>query len=383
MEIVAAKKDLLRLLELCQGVADRKSTMPALANVLFSASAAGLSISATDLYLAVNGTTRCDIVRPGSVAVPAHETLERIKAMPDGPVQISANESAKTEFRAVGYPRRYTLHGIPGNEFPPLPQPSASSAELELPAASLARLIGRTRFSISTDDTRANVNSALFEARTSSGGRLVRMVSTDGHRLTKAEELDVSNGSDLTMLIPLKAIAELARLAEQAMAAGPNTPVRITYGGNAHASPAFFQVGDTQLGVKLVDAVFPPYQQVIPAAPPRRVVAPRKQLAESLRAVSLATNDRSAAVKLTLTPGLLRITCESPESGNALDEVPVEYDGANLVIGFNARYFLDVLGALDDESVALLLGGELDPATIRLASPTTSDVVAVIMPMRI
>src|SRR5262249_114458 len=144
-----------------------------------------------------------------------------------------------------------------------------------------------------------------------------------------------------TMLIPLKAITELRRLADEARAEKEVGPVCMTQSG----PNAFFALAGMSFTVKLVDAQFPPYQQVIPAVTERSARAPRRALADALRAVSLAASDRTGGVKLSLTTGAMRITSESPESGNGFDEVPVEYTGPDLQIGFNARYFLDVLAA--------------------------------------
>ncbi|UQA61493.1 DNA polymerase III subunit beta [Polyangium aurulentum] len=377
MDLVIAKKDLLRLVARCQGVADKKSAMPVLANVLLAADGNALRVSATDLYLAVSGQTAAEVVSAGSVAVPAKDLLERVKAMPDGPIQVTSREGAQTVIKAVGSPRRYTLHGMPGGEFPQLPKAAPDAPSLELPAELLSTLIARTHFSISTDETRAHVNSALFEW----AGQRVRMVTTDGHRLSKMEATLDGTQATATMLIPLKAIHELRRLADEAKAEKETPTVHITQSG----PNAFFGVAGMTFSVKLVDAQFPPYQQVIPAGSDKSIRAPRAQLAEALRAVSLAASDRTGGVKLTITSRALRITSESPESGNGFDEVPIDYEGNDVTIGFNAKYFLDVLASVDEDEVTLSVSGELDPAVIRPGSDESGpqSYVAVIMPMRI
>lgn len=376
MDLVIPKKDLLRLVARCQGVADKKSAMPALANVLLAAEGNTLRVAATDLYLSVSGQTQAEIATSGSVAVPAKDLLERVKAMPDGPIQVIATEGAQTTLKAVGSPRRYTLHGIPGGEFPQLPKPSPDAPSLQLPVELLSLLIARTHFSISSDETRPHVNSGLFEWV----GERVRIVSTDGHRLSKMEATVTGTSATATMLIPLKAITELRRLADEARAEKDATTVTITQSG----PNAFFSVAGMQFSVKLVDAQFPPYQQVIPQLSDRSVRAPRTAFAEALRAVSLAASDRTGGVKLSVAPGTLRITSESPESGNGFDEVPVDYTGPEVTIGFNAKYFLDVLAAIDDDEVVLGISGELDPAVIRPGGEASDQsYVAVIMPMRI
>src|SRR5690349_5090853 len=141
MDLVIPKKDLLRLVARCQGVADKKSAMPALANVLLAAEGNMMRVAATDLYLAVSGQTPAEVATSGSVAVPARDLLERVKAMPDGPVQITSTDEAQTTIKAVGSPRRYTLHGMPGREFPQLPRPAPDAAALELSVDLIGALI--------------------------------------------------------------------------------------------------------------------------------------------------------------------------------------------------------------------------------------------------
>jgi DNA polymerase-3 subunit beta len=376
MDLVIPKKDLLRLVARCQGVADKKSAMPALANVLLAADGNALRVAATDLYLSVTGNCAAEVATAGAVAVPAKDLLERVKYMPDGPLQIIAADNAQTTLKAVGSPRRYTLHGIPGGEFPQLPKPSPDAPSLSLPVDLLSLLIARTHFSISSDETRPHVNSGLFEWV----GDRVRIVSTDGHRLSKMEATVSGTSATATMLIPLKAIGELRRLADEARAEKDATTVTITQSG----PNAFFNIAGMVFSVKLVDAQFPPYQSVIPALSDRSVRAPRLAFADAMRAVSLAASDRTGGVKLSVAPNTLRITSESPESGNGFDELPVDYHGPELTIGFNAKYFLDVLGAIDDEEVVLGVSGELDPAVLRPGTESSDQsYVAVIMPMRI
>jgi DNA polymerase-3 subunit beta len=183
-----------------------------------------------------------------------------------------------------------------------------------------------------------------------------------------------------TMLIPLKAIQELRRLCDDLATEskeGGKAQLQITQSG----SSAFFQGGGMSFAVRLVDAQFPPYTQVIPQQSEKIVRVPRGAFADALKAVSVAASERTGGVKLQLSQGTMRITTESPESGEGFDEIPIEFAGPNMTIGFNAKYFLDVLASLDEEEVELGLGGELDPAVVRPAGPR--QFLAVVMPMRI
>ncbi|MBI4699553.1 MAG: DNA polymerase III subunit beta [Deltaproteobacteria bacterium] len=375
MEVVAPKKSLGRLLSRCQGVADRRSTMPVLANVLLTAEGNVLHVAATDLYVSVSGGLDAEVERAGSIAVPAREMYERVNAMPDGPVRITVSETATIVIKATASARRYTLHGLPGADFPALPRPEEEAVRLVLPVQTLGRLIARTHFSISPDETRSHLNSALFEC--ASG--LVRMVSTDGHRLSKMEMEIEEHEASATMLVPLKAIKELRRLSDEAAGSGEEGSVTISQAG----PNAFFELGGIQFSVKLVDAQFPPYEQVIPSTSERVVRTSRLQLLDALKAVKLAASDRTKGVKLSLAQNALHITSESPESGSGFDEVSIDYEGPEMCVGFNAEYLMDVLTAIDDDEVTLGLTGELDPAVLRPATKTDDRYVAVVMPMRV
>jgi DNA polymerase-3 subunit beta len=380
MHVVVSKRDLLPVLDRCQGVADKKSTMPVLGNVLLDVEGPNeLRLAATDLFLAVRGKVPAKVEQGGSVAVGARDLLERVRNMPDGEIGISTTATATTTIRAVGSARRFTLQGVPGEEFPSLPQPESGAKSSTLDAATLATLIAATHFSISSDETRPHLASALFEW----DGDRVRMVTTDGHRLSKMEATTQGKLAGTNILIPLKGVNELRRLCEEVSGkrgddAAPE--IKISQSG----PNAFFELPGFMFSVKLLDAQFPPYQQVIPEQHAQRVRVPRGATAEALNAVSVAASDRTGGVKLSLSKGKLRFESESPESGEGFDELVVEYDGPDLTVGFNARYFLDVLRAITDDDVEISLGGELDPAVIRPASVNPAmSYLAVIMPMRI
>lgn len=378
MHVVVAKKDLLRVLARCQGVADKKSTMPVLGNVLLETLDGKLRLAATDLVLAVRGQLDAEVARAGSVAVGAKDLFERVRMMPEGQLSLEVDDNSTMVIRATTSARRYTIHGVPGEEFPNLPQADKGDW-IELDAPVMSRLISSTHFSISTDETRLHLSSALFELE----DNRLRMVTTDGHRLSKMEIRAPEVSGSGSMLIPLKGILELRRLCDEAISDGSSDePPKIRLlkaGPNVYAELAGFR-----FSVKLVDAQFPPYQQVIPAQSANAVRAPRSSLSDALKAVSIAASDRTGGVKLTLSSGALRVESESPEAGEGFDELSVDYQGETLTIGLNAKYFLDVLSAISDDEVILGLSGELDPAVIRPGGEASDrDYLAVIMPMRI
>ena len=370
IDFTVPKKDLTRLLASCVGVADRKGAMPVLANVLLTADDR-LRVAATDLYLAMSGSTEASIAERGSVAVPAKDFFERVKAMPDVPIHVSADKDAKVTIKAVGQKRTYTISGIAGSDFPEIPPPPSSAMSIALTVEAFALLMNRTHFSISPDTTRPMVNSALFECEDT----LVRMVSTDGHRLSK-QDLASAGVGHASALIPQRAIAELRRLMSEAKT-GPLT-IRLS------STSAFFDVGGLLFSCKLIDAMFPPYAQVIPKQSDCKVLLPRLGLVDALKAIDIASNDETGGVKLALVPGALRISSDSAENGNAFDELPTDYSGQERRFGVSARYLLEALGTIDSDNVFLALSGELDPCVITAGEAVEgSDFVGVVMPMRL
>jgi DNA polymerase-3 subunit beta len=378
MHLVIHKRNFLRSLARTHSVADRKSSMPILSNILLSTDGPKtLRLAATDLYLSVTSTANAEIKAGGTIALAARTLFEIVKSMPEGELslQVVGNHAAEIRSGKV----RFKIPGMPGQDFPSLPNPgSAEFASLE--GEELGRLISLTHYSMSADETRPHLACALFEG----DAKTVRMVTTDGHRLSKAE-YKLAEGKKLlnfSMLVPAKGIAELRRLVDEAKAdrqKTEDTPTSIevaTAGGSA-----FFRREDALLSVKLVDEQFPPYGKVIPSSPTRKIGVSRALLTEALRRISLVASDKSGAVRFSADPGVLRITSENPDVGEGAEELDVDFAGEPIEIGFNARYVLDVLGSLVEDDVRLELGGQLDPGVIRPIGPT--DFVGVIMPMRI
>ena len=378
MHLVIHKRNFLRSLARTHSVADRKSSMPILSNILLSTDGPKtLRLSATDLYLSVTSTANAEIKNGGTIALAARTLFEIVKSLPEGEVslQVVGNHAAEIRSGKV----RFKIPGMPGADFPALPSPgSAEFAALDV--EELGRLISLTHYSMSSDETRPHLACALFEG----DGKTVRMVTTDGHRLSKAEYKlgDSKKLLNFTMLVPSKGVGELRRLIDEARADKQKTDdtpsvVEVANSGGS----AFFRRDDALLSVKLVDEQFPPYSKVIPSSPSRRIGVSRLLLTEALRRISLVASDKSGAVRFSAEPGVLRITSENPDVGEGAEELDVDFAGEPVEIGFNARYVLDVLGALVEDDVKLELGGQLDPGVVRPVGPT--DFVGVIMPMRI
>jgi len=378
MDLTISKKAFLRALSRTHPVADRKSSMPILSNILLSTDGPGtLRFAATDLYLSMSCAAQAEVREQGTISVGARTLFDVVKNLPDGEVTLKVTGNHGAEIRAGKV--RFKLPGMPGQDFPSLPNPG-NAPFFALEAEHLGRLISLTHYSMSSDETRPHLAGALFEG----DGKTVRMVTTDGHRLSKAE-FKQGEGSPMlnfAMLIPNKGVSELRRMVDEVrgdLKAGDSEAATVsvaTVGGSA-----FFSHDEVLLSVKLADEQFPPYAKVIPSSQSRRIVVSRILLAEALRRISLVANDKSGAVRFGIEPGTLKLTSENPDVGEGSEEIDVDFAGEPVEIGFNARYFLDALSSLTEDEVVLEVGGALDPGVIRPVGPT--DFIGVIMPMRI
>ena len=378
MEFVVNKREFVKALSRVQSVADKKASMPILGNVLIVADASGVRLAATDMTLAVTANCKADVRKAGTVALPARHAFDVVKVLPDGDVTISVEKNFSARIKSGK--RRFDLSGMPGEDFPPFPDPS-KVALTQVPADDLADLIALTQFSMSADDTRPHLSAALFEM----SGETLRVVTTDGHRLSKAERRVNGMKGASKLLIPAKAVHELKRMVDELRAekkeVGATGPVTIGIGATSSQGPVFFQRDGMTLSSKLVDAAFPSYEQVIPSATDRTVTASRSALLDALRAVSLVASDRTSGVKLAVSATRMVITSENPDIGAGMDEIDASLQGPDVTIGFNSKYLTDALSALTSEEVALELSGELDPGMIKPVG--RDDYLGVIMPMRI
>ena len=381
MELTIDKQQFLRGLARTHGVADRKSSMHILSNVLLTAEGPDrLRLSATDLYLGVTAVVPANIKEGGTIAVAARTLFDIVKNLPEGEVSWKLSDSHAVELRCGKV--RYRIPAMPGEDFPPLPNPGDADVA-HLGAGVLADLISLTQYSMSHDDTRPHLAGTLFEG----DGKVVRMVTTDGHRLSKAEHKTGGKGSmmNFSMLVPHKGISELKRLLDDVKAGkgkGKGEDAVATIGIATAGGNAFFVREDLCLSVRLADENFPPYNKVIPSKQSRTVIAARGPLVEALKRISLVANDKSGGVQLMIEPGLLRLQSQNPEVGEGSEEVDVDYAGDELKIGFNARYLLDALSALPHDEIAIELSGERDPGVLKPVGDN-SEFIGVIMPMRI
>lgn len=374
MKLVIAKPELQRGLGRIQAIVEKRNSMPILANAYLEASVSDgggrLDLAATDLEVGLRGSHEATVKEPGSLTVSAKKLFEIVRELPDEPLSLSTTPNSYLELRCAR--SRFTLAGTAGEEYPTLPSYSPPSM-VRVQAALLSAMIERTMYAASADETRYNLNGVYFEVLGDAGK--IRMVATDGHRLAHVDRIV---GADVTglasgVILPRKGLAELKRLVDEEDA----DEIELGFEGNNGVA----RKGDVTLFMRLIEGEFPNYRQVLPKAAKHQLVVPSDKLSQSLRRVALLSTERSRAVKLQLTEGRLTISSNSPEIGEAIEELDVDYAGDELNLGFNARYLLDAVNVIQAKEVRLGLQDELSPAQIR---PTDDpDTLAVIMPMRI
>lgn len=344
--------------------------MPILAHVLLKVSAGSLSLAATDLDLAIEDGLPVGAHEDGAIALPAKSLFDVVKALPAGEMTLSLRDNNRVEVR--GGKAQFKLVGIAAQEFPALPTASVSEW-IELPAKELARMIDCTLFCVSTDDARYNLTGVYWEPV--DGGRTLRFVATDGHRLAMIDRVMDAPAKGRPAIVPKRTLIELRRVLG---AAGAEKAVVQCGFSDNHA---VFRVGEVTITSRLVEGAFPDYTQVVPKQTNKSVKVSRQELSDALKRVSLLAPDKSFGVRLSFDDGALKIESQNPELGEAQQELGIEYAGPALTVGFNAHYLLDALALVAEGGVRLELTDHQSPALIRPLE--AHDFTAVVMPMRV
>jgi DNA polymerase-3 subunit beta len=367
MEVIASKTELAQELYFLQGIVERKTAIPILANVLIEASDGRLVFGATDLDLALRTECAAQVSKPGSVTVSARKLYDIVRSLPEADVRMSLADDAWVVIECGQ--ASFRVAGLPTQDFPTLPSPEGD-LDVSLEATILADLISRTSFAITGEDARYFLAGALLNIEADG----VAMVATDGHRLAYARrKADEGSLSPQRLLVPRKAVQGLARLLD----AGGD--LRFAQQGNH----LLFQVGSRTLSSKLVEGQFPAYENVIEAKGDKIVELSREDLLTAIRRVSLVASERTRSVKVTLSPGWLTVAAVSPELGEASDRLPVEYEGQETSVGFNAQYFQDFLQAVSCQSVSLEIKNAESQGILRPVGDEATDHRYVVMPMRL
>lgn len=368
MQIVVERANLLKSLSHVQSVVEKRGTIAVLSNIKIDAKGNELSLTATDMDIAVVEKVSATVSKSGSTTVPAHTFYDIVRKLPDG-TQIeltSSDDNSKISIRAGQ--SRFSLACLPVDDFPVMAE-GEFSHNFTLKSAELLALVIKPSFAISTEETRYYLNGIYFHT----ADDLLRAVATDGHRLARIEVALPAGASGMNgVIVPRKTIQELRKLLENGegdvAVSLSDTKIRFVY-------------GDAVLVSKLIDGNFPDYERVIPAANDKLMEVDCKTLKDAVDRVSVISSEKSRAIKLHLENGKLTLSAGGGDQGSASEEIDVTYSSAAIEIGFNSRYLLEMLAQIEGDTVQFVLNDSNSPALVR----DTADVGAlyVIMPMRV
>jgi DNA polymerase-3 subunit beta len=372
MRITLERSAFLKSLTHVQSVVERRNTIPILSNILLHAEKGRLSLTATDLDIEVVESVAADVVRTGAITAPAHTLYEIVRKLPEGS-QIQVDHPTGDPRLTLSAGRsRFQLACLPRDDFPAMAAGDLPHA-FALPPKDLAALIDKTRFAVSTEETRYYLNGIFLHAHTEKGASVLRGVATDGHRLARLEVSAPRGAVEMPgVIVPRKTINEVRKLCEDADGA-----VEIA----VSESKIRFSFGPVVVTSKLIDGTFPDYQRVIPSGNDKILEVGRAELQDAVDRVSTVSTEKSRAVKLNLESGKLTLTVVSPDAGTATEELFVEYKGDALEIGFNARYLLDILERVDSATARLYFADSGSPTMVRDSESGAS--LFVLMPMRV
>lgn len=365
------REKFLQGLSRVQNIVERKNTVPILSNVLLDGTGEKLKLLATDMEVGLSGYLEAATKSEGAVTISARKLFEIIKELPaESEISLKVKDDNVSQITCGS--SSFELKGLPAQDFPNLPGYDDSNF-FSLDSTVFKEMIRKTIYAASTDETRYNLTGILFAMEEESGKGLVRMVATDGHRL--AMVIREANGKirpGESVVIPRKSLTEVKRLLDEG-----DGDIELDF-AKQHG---VFRKDSIVLTTRLIDMSFPNYQQVVPKGEMGAASVSRGDLVSAIRRVSLLSSDRSRAVRLSFSGTELTVHTNNPDLGAATESVPIQYDGEDIEITFNAKYMLDTLGTMDTDDIAVNLSDELSPCLI--AQKEDEGYIAVIMPMRV
>ncbi len=373
MKFSITRADLLRALNHVHSVVERKNTIPILANVLLKADNGMLSLGTTDMDLEMSETVSAQVQTPGATTVPAHTLYDIVRKLPDDAnVEITAASSGASVQLKAGK-STFRLGCLPVEDFPKMGSTDNFAYNFAIPAADLRTLIDRTRFAISTEETRYYLNGIYLHAAQNDGVDVLRAVATDGHRLARFEMPLPEGAKDMPgVILPRKAVNEIRKLIDEA---GDTIHIALT------DSKLKFSFDHIALTTKLIDGTFPDYERVIPKNNDKYLELNPVMFAKAVDRVSTISSEKSRAVKLTLGGKTLTLSATAADSGSASEEIEINFDGGSMEIGFNSAYLMDVTKQIEGDGCRFALSDAASPTIIQDMSDTSS--LYVLMPMRV
>ena len=372
MKLTIERAALLKSLAHVQSVVERRNTIPILSNVKLEGRSGALSLNATDMDLDIIETVSAEVSQPGATTAPAHTLYDIVRKLPDGS-QIELEQTGDDGQLTLRSGRsKFTLACLPVEDFPVM-----SGGELPnvftLSAAELRALIDRTRFAISTEETRYYLNGIYVHTARNMGVDVLRAVATDGHRLARFE-VPLPEGAEGMpgVIVPRKTVGELRKLIDE-------TAMEVTV--SLSESKIRFAFDEAVLTSKLIDGTFPDYERVIPADNDKNLEVDCRTFAQAVDRVSAISTEKSRAIKLSIEKGALVLSASSPENGSAVEEIEAVYSSTPLEIGFNSRYLLDILAQVEGDAVRFTMSDAASPTVVREVADGSA--VYVLMPMRV
>jgi DNA polymerase-3 subunit beta len=371
MEFSVSKTELVRELNLSQGVVEKKTTIPILSNVLLEATGERLFLTATDLELGIRCSCPAQVKKEGAGTIPARRLLDYVRLLPDVDVHIKFLENQWASL--VCGRSRTRIAGMSRDSFPELPQLPDILAQI--PVSVLSSMIAKTIFAISTEESRFTLNGALLLLKE----QAVTMVSTDGHRLSMIETRAPLPGvqGSYRALLPRKAMGEILKLVQESDASA-----QVEFAGDENH--LFFRLGERLLVSRKLTGNFPDYERVLPHEQPNLVTLEREEMRAAVERVSQFSDERSHAIRMQICPGEVKVHSSVSETGESEESIPTEYDGASTEIGFNAHYMLDFLRAITETQVSFHFKDGQSAGELRPAGDGSDYLYRyIVMPMRI
>ena len=370
MKATIERSTLLKSLGHVQSVVERRNTIPILSNVLIEANGDGtIRLMATDLDLQINESVEAQVETPGATTVSAHTLFDIARKLPEGSQVSLAAADGKMAVNAGR--ARFNLSTLPRDDFPVIAEGDLPS-KFELPAATLKEIIDKTRFAISTEETRYYLNGIFWHV-TDDAQPVLKAAATDGHRLARVTVARPDGAAGMPdIIVPRKCIAELRKLLDE---------IEGSVEVSLSASKIRFGLGTAVLTSKLIDGTFPDYSRVIPTGNDKILKIDPKSLMEGVDRVSTIASEKTRAVKMALETDRITLSVTSPENGTAAEEVPGDYKSDGFEIGFNARYLMDILAQVEGETIEVHLADAAAPTLLR--ENDKASALYVLMPMRV
>ena len=371
MKISIEKNSIHKSLSHVQSIVEKKNTIPILSNILLEATDSSLVLSATDMDISINETINCSVIEKGSATVPAHTLYDIVRKIPDGnEIEFIANDGKKLSVRSGK--SKFSLSCLPKEDFP-LIEINKLNFEFSIDSNIFLKLIDKIRFAISNEETRYFLNGIYFHKKSINNTDCLSLVATDGHRLAKIDLPHPNGLIDLPgVIVPKKTIYELYKLL---------TDINENIIINLDPNKIIFYINKTILISKLIDGNFPDYQRVIPKNNNNIVTVDRQKFSEAVDRVSTITSEKSRAIKFRILNNLVNMTSSDPENGTATEDINVQYEGAEIEIGFNSKYILEMINQLDEEKLILEFNDSMSPLIVKDSSK--NNLIYVLMPMRV